>query len=68
MNSFDSHEHDSSDAAVPIAQPPEIADGRRELARLIGRLLAHDWLHKQRTGRRGHDHDNAADDEVPRPK
>jgi len=28
----------------------DIAEGRRELARLIGRLLAHEWLQKQRTG------------------
>ena len=66
MNSIDSHEHDSSDAAEPIAQPPGIAEGRQELARLIGRLLAHEWLHKQRTGKRGRDHEEAADDEIPR--
>lgn len=66
MNPIDSHEHDCSAAAAPIVQSPEIAAGRRELARLIGRLLAHEWLHQQRTGKRGHDRDNAANDEAAR--
>jgi len=65
MNSIDSHEHDSSDAVAPITQPPEIAEGRRELAGLIGRLLAHEWLHKQRSGKHHRDGDNVAEDEIP---
>jgi len=66
MNSTNSSEHDSSDAEAPVSQPPEIAEGRRELARLIGRLLAHEWLRKQRSGKGGHDGVHVANDEVPR--
>ena len=65
MNLTDCREIDSSNvvAAKPIAQLQDIAEGRRELARLIGRLLAHEWLHKQRAEKRGHDRD---DDDIPR--
>lgn len=64
MNSIDSHEHDSSDAVAPSAQPPEFAEGRRELAGLIGRLLAHEWLRKQRSGKNRRDGDNVAENEI----
>ena len=49
-------------AAEPIAQPAETADGRRELARLIGRLLAHHWLHQQQTRDHRSAGESAADD------
>jgi len=39
--------------ATPNTQSQDIAEGRRELARLIGRLLAHEWLQKQRSGDNG---------------
>ncbi len=65
MNSTDSHEHDSSDAVTPIAQSPEFAEGRRELAGLIGRLLAHEWLRKQRSGNHHRDGGNGPEDEIP---
>jgi hypothetical protein len=39
--------------AVPNAQRQDVAEGRRELAQLIGRLLAHNWLQEQRASRQG---------------
>lgn len=41
-SSMQHHSH-----AFPFLTPAEVAEGRRELARLIARLLAHRWLRGQ---------------------
>jgi hypothetical protein len=41
------------DRAAPNAPNQDLVEGRRELARLIGRLLAHRWLEEQRAGSQG---------------
>lgn len=63
MSSVDSHKCDSPQtaASTPIAELSDVAEGRRELARLIGRLLAHEWLARQRTGKQGRDSENTPD-------
>ena len=63
---MDSHNFESPQmlATNPIAQPPDIAEGRRELARLIGRLLAHHWLQEQRTSPHRPGRENAANNQT----
>jgi hypothetical protein len=53
MDSSDSRNTDLPQVgtAAPNAPSQDIAEGRRELARLIGRLLARHWLQEQRAGR-----------------
>jgi hypothetical protein len=70
MHAMDSHPHDAPPVTgeTPTARPPEVAEERRELARLIGRLLAHQWLHEQRAGTHYRNHAKAIDRVVSSPE
>jgi hypothetical protein len=68
MNSTNSHAEGAAKVTIrtPISAQVEVAEGRRELARVIGRLLANEWLHKQRAAKQGRDRGGVEQDE-PRP-
>lgn len=67
MHSVDSRKHDSSQTAAesPVVPPSDVTEDRHELARLIGRLLAHEWLARQRTGKQGRDSETTVDEKDP---